>query len=276
MMALLLRGGLLVMGLLAAVLGIGYYLQQPWALQTWPWSEGRLSYIFVSSILAAVAATMLWVGLAGRLAAAAGGFVHVATLAGGLVTVFLPLALQADRPRLAAYAAASAGAALACLAAFAWVRRLPPRDARRLPLSLRLWSGLYLLILIPAGTALIAQVPGIMPWPLKPEMSMVCGWVFVSAACSFAYPLLRPQVEYVRVGLIGFLAYDLVLIMPFVQHLDRVPPHLLGSLRLYLLALVASAAVSLYYLFWCPATRWQARPAAERSVGGPAAEPAEG
>jgi hypothetical protein len=29
-----------------------------------------------------------------------------------------------------------------------------------------------------------------MPWPVKPEMSMVCGWVFLSAAWSFAFYLL--------------------------------------------------------------------------------------
>ena len=68
-----LRFGLLAVAVLSAVLGAGYYLQLPWAVQTWPWPETRLSNIFIASILAAVAGAMLWVGASGRLAGAAGG-----------------------------------------------------------------------------------------------------------------------------------------------------------------------------------------------------------
>lgn len=252
------RVGLLVTGLLAAILGLGYFQHWPWALGTWPWPESPLSHVFVASILAAVAAAMGWVGLSGRLAGAAGGFLHVATMSTGLASVFWPLGQLRQPSVLPAYAAGCAAVAVACLAAFAWARRQRVVDTRPIPLSLRLWSLAYIAILLPAGGALIAQVPGIMPWPVKPEMSMVCGWVFVSAACSFIYPLLRPQMEQVRVGLVGFLAYDAVLIPPFVLLLDRVRPELLRSLQLYLLALGVSAAVSIYYLFISRATRIEA------------------
>jgi hypothetical protein len=253
-----LRFGLLGVGILSAILATGYFMQMPWAAQTWPWPETRLSNIFVSSILAAVAGAMLWVGLSGRLAGAAGGFLHVATMSAGLATVLWSLTLQRPQPGLMGYAIGCTAVALVCLAAFGWVRRLPVPDTRRLPASLRVWSVLYLAILIPAGSALIAKVPGIMPWPVKPEMSMVCGWVFVSAAWSFAYPLLRPKVEHVLVGLVGFLAYDAVLIVPFIDHLGNVRPELHRSLQLYLLALAVTASVSLYYLFVCRATRFRA------------------
>lgn len=248
-----LRWGLLAVAIVSAVLGTGYYLQLPWAAQTWPWPETRLSNIFIASILGAVAGAMLWVGISGRVAGAAGGFLHVGTMALGLATVMAALASQ--RPGLTGYAAGFAVAALGSFIAFAWVRRQPIHDTRRLPLSLRIWSVLYIVILLPAGAALLTVVPGIMPWPVKPEMSLVCGWVFVSAAWSFAYPLLRPQVEHIRVGLVGFLAYDAVLALPFIQLLDKVRPELQRSLQLYLLALAVTAAVSLYYLFICRATR---------------------
>lgn len=248
-----LRGGLLVVALLSAALGAGYYLQLPWAVQTWPWAETRLSNIFIASILGAVAGAMLWVAVSGRLAGAAGGFVHVGTMAFGLGAVMTAQAAQGAIPT--GYAAPFAAAGALSVAGFAWVRRLPVRDTRPLPRSLRLWAVLYIAILLPAGTALLFVVPGVMPWPVRPAMSMVCGCVFVSAAWSFAYPLLRPQVEHVRVGLVGFLAYDAVLALPFIELLDKVRPELLRSLQLYLLALAVTAAVSLYYLFICRATR---------------------
>ena len=258
MMERSLRLGLLAAAVLSALLATGYFLQLPWALQTWPWPEGRLSNIFIASVFGAVAGAMFWVGVSGRLAGAAGGFLHVATMSAGLAMVLWPMALSQPASVSTGYALGCTAVALVCLAAFGFVRRLPVVDTRRVPGSLRVWSLVYIAILLPAGSALVAQVPGIMPWPLKPEMSMVCGWVFLSAAWSFAYPLLRPQVEHVRVGLIGFLVYDAVLIGPFISHLDTVRPDLLRSLQLYLLALVVTAAVSLYYLLICRATRWRA------------------
>lgn len=248
-----LRFGLLAVAVLSAVLGAGYYLQQPWAVQTWPWPETRLSNIFIASILAAVAGAMLWVGASGRLAGAAGGFLHVGTMALGLAAVMAALGGQRMAPTGYAIWFGVAGVLSYC--GFGWVRRLPVRDTRPLPLSLRIWSALYIAILLPAGGALLLVVPGIMPWPVKPGMSLVCGCVFVSAAWSFAYPLLRPQVEHIRVGLVGFLAYDAVLALPFIELLDKVRPELQRSLQLYLLALAITASVSLYYLFVCRATR---------------------
>lgn len=252
-----LRLGLLAAALLSILLALGYALQLPWAVQTWPWPEKRMSHIFIASVFGAMGAAMAWVALSGRLAAAAGGFLHVATMCAGLAMLLWPLALRDASAVPMGYAVACTALALACLAAFGFVRRLPVLDQRPLPLSLRVWSLLYIAILLPAGSALVAQLPGVMPWPLRPEMSMVCGWVFLSAAWSFAYPLLRPQVEQLRVGLIGFLAYDAVLIGPFIGHLETVRPELLRSLQLYLLALAVTAGVSLYYLFVCRATRWR-------------------
>ena len=246
---------LLMIGGLCAVLAVGYFAQMPWALHTWPWQDSKLSNIFVSSVLAAVAAAMFWVGLSGRLAGAAGGFLDVATMLGGFASVLFPLGQQREDRSLTVYAAGCALAALACIAAFVWVRRMPVADDRRLPAALRVWSALYILILIPAGSALILRQPGIMPWPIKAETSMLYGWVFVAAAWSFAYPLLRPQVEHIRVGLFGFLAYDAVLLVPFMRHFESVRPELRMSLTLYVVALAASAAISIHYLFVSRATR---------------------
>jgi hypothetical protein len=246
---------LLVLGLLAAVLAVGYFLQLPWALATWPWPDGRLSNIFVSSVLAAVAAAMLWIGASAHFAGAAGGFLHMATMLGGAALVLFPLGQERADPRLMTYTLACAAAAAGSIAAFAWARRQPLRDDRRLPTALRVWCVLYILIVLPAGIALIRQAPGIMPWPLKPETSMVYGWIFVAAAWSFAYPLWQPRVEHICVGLFGFLAYDAVLLAPFLRHFATVRPELRTSLLLYVIALSVSGAVSMYYLFVSRETR---------------------
>jgi hypothetical protein len=109
---------------------------------------------------------------------------------------------------------------------------------------------LYILILLTAGTAMLQRVPGIMPWPIEPETSLLYGWVFIAAAWSFAYPLLRPQAEHIHVGLLGFLTYDAVLLAPFIQHFNGVKPELFNSLVLYVAALSVSAGVSIYYLLF--------------------------
>lgn len=246
---------LLAGGLVCAALAVGYFLQLPEVLGTWPWQDGRLGNIFVSSVLAAVAAAMLWIGISAHFAGAAGGFLHLATMLGGAALVLFPLGQDRADPALTRFALAFAAGAAGSVAAFTWALGRPLRDARRLPGALRVWCVLYILIVVPAGIALIRVAPGIMPWPLKPESSMVYGWIFVAAAWSFAYPLLKPTVEHIRVGLFGFLAYDAVLIPPFVRHFESVRPELRTTLLLYVAALSVSMAVSIYYLFVSPKTR---------------------
>lgn len=243
------RGMFVASGIGLAVLAAGYFQQAAWAVGTWPWPDGRLSNVFVSSMMAAVAAAMLWLGVSGRLGGAAGGFLHLAVILGGAASVLFPLASEHGDGRLLAYAIGCAAGGAACLLLFPWAHRRAASDTRRIPASMRAWFVVYVLILVPAGVALLARVPGIMPWPLKPETSMVYGWIFLAATCSFVYPLVRPQVEYAGVGLWGFLAYDLVLLEPFVQYAGSVKPEFRTGLLLYIAALSASAIVSLYYLF---------------------------
>lgn len=52
--------------LVTLVLAVGFFFQMDWAKATWPWPDGRLSYIFLSSILIAIAAPMLWISLTGE------------------------------------------------------------------------------------------------------------------------------------------------------------------------------------------------------------------
>lgn len=246
------RAFFLAAALAAALLATGYALQQPWALATWPWSDGRLSNIFVASILAAIAVPLAWIGVSGQFGGTAGGFAHLAVMLGGAASVLWPLAPGAPGR---GHAAGAAAAALACVVLAVWAHRRPTRDARPLTGPMRAWFVVYILILIPAGIALLLGVTGIMPWPLKPETSKIYGWIFLSAVCSFAYPLLRPRLEYAFVGLWGFLAYDLVLIPHFVQHFRTVGDAFRTTLSVYTAVLVLTAAISIWYLFIARATR---------------------
>jgi hypothetical protein len=51
------------------LLAVAFYLQWPPALALWPWPGGRLSNVFLASILAAAGAPVLWIGLRGEAAA---------------------------------------------------------------------------------------------------------------------------------------------------------------------------------------------------------------
>jgi hypothetical protein len=55
--------------------------------------------------------------------------------------------------------------------------------------------------------------------------------------------------------LLSFLAYDLVLIGPFLKLFGTVDPTLRLNLIVYFAVLVFSAAVAIYYLFIHPQTR---------------------
>ena len=246
------RSVFIAAGVVAAALAVGYFVQASWALATWPWAEGRLSNIFMSSMLAAASATLLFIGVTAQRAAAAPGLLHLAIILSGMAGIVGPVSAASSDGRALRFAIAAAVGAIACLVAFPWAQRAPVRDVRPLPRALRAWFVVYIAILLPAGLALLLQVPGVMPWPLKPATSGIYGTIFLAAIASFAYPLVRPSFEYANVGLIGFLAYDVVLLPPMLAHFETVRPELTRSLVLYCLVLAQSGAISVYYLLWHP------------------------
>jgi len=95
----------------------------------------------------------------------------------------------------------------------------------------------------------------IFPWPLKPGSLASYGWIFLGAATYFFYPVVQPTWHNARAQLWGFLAYDLVLIVPYLEHFKKVVPALRPNLIVYVAVLLYSAALAIYYLFINPATR---------------------
>lgn len=258
---------MLLSGLACAVLAAAYALQLPWAVQAWPWPDSRLGHLFVGSIFAAAAAALGWLGYSGQRAGAVAGYLNAAVMTGGIAVVLMPYAMsEGATPLLRTQATAAAMLSIGCLFGVARSLREPVRDARPVPSSLKAWFVLYMAVLLPSCGLLLADVPVIMPWPVRAPISTVYGCIFLAALCLFIVPLWRPRIEHARVGLVSFLAYDLVLIPPFVRHLDTVRPELRTTLWLYLAVLVLSAAVSAAYLFVNRATRISAAAAPTRSA----------
>ena len=88
------------------------------------------------------------------------------------------------------------------------------------------------MILTAAGLAL-ALHEDIFPWALGPETSVMFGFIYLGAAAYFVSGVLDPHWGNAQGQLVGFLAYDLVLIGPFVDRLDEVHGGELTSLIVY-------------------------------------------
>jgi hypothetical protein len=114
---------------------------------------------------------------------------------------------------------------------------------------------IIVLALITLGTALVMQVPNVLPWAVTPEGSVIYGWMFLGAVAYFAYSVARPSWMNTGGQLAGFLAYDLVLIVPLINHFGSVSPQLMPNLILYVVVVSYSGLLGIYYLFINKSTR---------------------
>jgi hypothetical protein len=249
------RSTLIASGILALLIALGFFLQSPWTARLWPIPASRLSNIFIASILAAVAAPILWIGIVRETRAMAGGALNLGITYAGFAISAFQFSRASQSVPLLIFALVSLVAALVCVGLFIYSSRFRFRDTRPVPIPARLAFGLFSVVLLLAGSALVLRQPNIFPWPLSPETSVLYGWIFLGAMSYFIYALIFPNWGNASGQLLGFLAYDLVLIVPFLAHFNSVPPQLLLSLKIYTSVLVFSGLVALYYLFVHPATR---------------------
>jgi hypothetical protein len=206
----------LAVGILLLVFTIGFVFQLPWAIRLWPWPDSRLSYLFVGSILAAITVAMVWIGWIGEWGALPAGTLNIFVIAVTTTIFFLLLYFQGNHPMLLLYGVIGILIAFASGSAFLWSRRIPLYERYPTPLIVRFSFGIFLLVLILAGGALIFRLP-IFPWPLNPDSSVIFGCIFIGDAFYFFYGLLYPRWHNARGQLLSFLAYDLVLIFPFLS-----------------------------------------------------------
>jgi hypothetical protein len=242
------RAGLCLSGIAALVLALGFFQSSDWATELWPWEDSPLSFVFLASILAAIALPAMLIGATGELAAIQAGALELSLTYGAVFVYLLTLAGDPGQPELWPYLVAFGGACASSVAAFAWSRRIPWRDERRMPNLVWVSFGALAMILTAAGAALVVGAD-IFPWDLRSETSVIYGLIFLGAAVFFAYGFLRPRWPNAAPQLVGFLAYDIVLIGPFVDRFGEVSGRQLISLIVYTTVLIASGALAIYYLF---------------------------
>lgn len=246
-----------LIGIGMLLLALGFIFQIPFTRALWPWPDGRLSYLFIGSILAAASAAALWIGWTGEPGVLPAGALNVFVIALGTSIAFFYMVLREGRSGLLPFFFTSVLSALTSAAAFLWSRRLSLHDSRPTPLLVRISFGIFVAALILAGSALILRAT-IFPWVLNPDSSVLFGCIFIGDAFYFLYGLFYPRWHNARGQLLSFLAYDLVLIGPFLGLFRTIDPVLRLNLVVYVLVLLYSGTLAAFYLFFNAPTRlWQ-------------------
>lgn len=258
------RAAQLVLALSAigpAILATAFIAQADWATSLWPYETSRLTNIFIGSIFAAIALPTLWVAARREYAS-----LRAAALLPGSMFAATAVYLFADgKP--------AEGLALGVGAAYAAVlvvlgSRVPLRDTGPMPMPVRISFGVFALVLVAAGALLVAGKDNILPWQVDDDSAVMAGFVFLGASTAYLYGVLRPAWGYAVAPLLGFLAYDAVLLGPLVDHFSDVVDEQRLSLVIYVAVLVYSALLGIYYLLVNAGTRIWGRPAAADSDSG--------
>ena len=249
------RFALVITGVVTTLLAFGFAFQLAWATRLWGWPDSRLSYIFLGSIAAAIAAPIIWVTISNELGAIVGGALNIATICATAGIYLLRLYISRSEGKLLAIAIALGIVFALSIALFVASRDTPIQDQRSIPVIVRCSFGFFAVILIAASTALLLRTAHVFPWPLRNDTSVMIGCIFLGNAVYFLYGVSAKHWGAVKGQLIAFLAYDLVLIGPFLRHFNHVLPEHRLSLTVYVIVLVGSGALSIYYLLIAPSTR---------------------
>jgi hypothetical protein len=235
---------------------IAFLLQMPFAVQLWPLPDTTpLSFIFISSIFAAAVAATLWSMLSKEYAALVGIALDYVTIFAPTTILVFQIAGSTGSSALVLFGLLCAGMVLFGLVLILWHIRTPVKDTRPMPGLVRGSFLIFVIALIIAGGALVLKTPNILPWRVTPEFSVMVGWFFLGAAAYFTYGLLRPGWFNTAGQLAGFLAYDVILIVPFLQRLPTIAPQFQTSLIIYVIVVIYSGLLAIYYLFINPTTR---------------------
>ena len=278
-----------IVGVVFAVIAVGFYTRADWATAIWPWPDVRMSYVFLASIAAAICAPALWIAVTGELAAYAGIWLNTAVVYSGAAVYLTARAIRHGDADLVLPAAVSVGAIVVSALLVWWFRRFPIRDPRPTPRFVR-WSFVgFAVVLIAVAIPLVLQVERVFPWDLSAGTSTLIGCIFLGPSCYFLYGALQPRWALSAGQLWSFLAYDLVLATPYVKLLTQRSEGTSGlyadygygsygagtpagdgvneaSLAVYLAVIGFSTALACYYLFVDRRTRVISRPPASDPV----------
>jgi hypothetical protein len=243
-------------GSMAILFAAGFFLQASWATIIWPFRSARLSNIFISSILAAIGAPIVWIGLANEARAMLGGALNLLVTNAGFAASVFTFYIRNPQPALLIFGVISCLIFVACIGLVIYSLSKPFLNTQRLPVLVRISFVIFAATLLLTSIALLARRPNIFPWALSSENSVMYGAIFLGAMWYFLYGIAYPVWSNARGQMIGFLAYDLVLIVPFVIHFQAVQPEMRTSLIIYTIVVSYSGMLAAYYLFIHPATRF--------------------
>ena len=249
-----LKPSFLLGGVFIMALALGFAYQMPLAVRVWPWSVSPLTYLFIGSILAAVSVAMFWIAWTEEYGALPAGTLNVFVIALTTTLYFLSLVLKDGQSAFLPYVLAGIVFIIMSALTFLWSRRFPVKDSRPTPRLVLFSFGIFVISLILTAGALLLRQP-IFPWTLTPESSIIFGCIFLGDAFYFIHALLYPRWRNAAGQLLSFLAYDLVLILPFLRLFETVKPEFRQSLMVYVLVLVYSGSLAVYYLFINKGTR---------------------
>ena len=239
------------------VLAAGFAFEVDAALDLWPFGErSQLTAVFVGSIFAAAAASTAWCLLAGSMRGLAGIALDYLVILTPFAVYSLALAAGDGERRghLIAFGLAALAGAAVGLVLLRAALRAPWRDPRPAPLLVRLSFVAFIVALLIVAALLLARRK-VLPWPVADELSTVIGVMFLGAAAYFVFGLLEPRWENAGGQLAGFLAYDLVLIVPFLDRLPSVADEFRLNLIVYTVVVVYSGLLAIWFLFLHPGTR---------------------
>jgi hypothetical protein len=250
------RYALFLVCAIQVVLSVAFFLQLPVVVNWWPFpGTTPLTFIFVSSIYLAAAASTLWATATENYGALAGiGLDYLVMLTPVSIYLF-QLAAGSGNPQFTVFGIGFVLAAVFGLALLTWGMRQPMDRTLPMPGLVRWSFVVFVLALAVVSSRLILKTPNVIPWTITPELSVVIGWMFFGAASYFVYALVRPSWLNTAGQLAGFLAYDIVLIVPFLSRLPTVAPEHKMSLIVYTGVVSYSGLLAIYYLFIHKPTR---------------------
>ena len=242
----LVLGGLGTLGIAA-----GFLLGWPAVTRYWPYPTYGLTRVFLASIFAAIGAPVVWIGLSREFAALRGGSLNIVVTAGGMAAYCLATSWGTPAALVRTMGVINLTVAMVAALLFVVSRNLKWSDERPMPAVVRVSFIVFALVLAAAGIALLFNLD-VFPWLLDKDTAVIYGLFFLGSAVYFTIGLTRPVWANATGQLIGFIAYDLVLLVPFIQ-LWPVAPSL--SLAVYLAVLTYSFLLCVWYLALSPRYR---------------------
>jgi hypothetical protein len=239
---------------------VAFFQQWSFATNLWPFpGTTPLTFIFISSIFAAAAASTLWAAASENYGAMGGIALDYITILTPMAILLFQLGIPDSNSKMISFGIACVLGAFFGVGLFIWSTRFPINPTPTMPGFVRWSFVIFIIALFIVGGRLIFGHPETIPWKITSDLGVIMGWMFIGAAVYFIYSLLRPSWKNSAGQLAGFLAYDIVLIQPFLKRLPTVPANNRLGLAVYTGVVIYSGLLAIYFLFLHKQTRLWAR-----------------